>query len=411
MPEFNNQFFVILNEDFNTREHFFCSLKNLKTLKILVLVFHFPPISGGGVVVITDIINKFVELGNDVTVITPDVEWNGEQFDPKINSKIKIIRTETPSRTKIKVAARRCQSNIKKTAIKIGKLNQFDFIFTIFHPFHLVPKAAVEAAKELEIPSIVKIDDAIYEKSSGIKSLQRKIEKMINGKTLRSGSKILVSNNETKKIIIDEYNVKSEKISIVPNGVDLSLFNSSNEKNLKKIVFAGAMYYHRGLDILLEAIPLVIKKIPDAKFILLGSGAEMSKLKKIVLENKLENSVEFKGWINRKQIPENISNASIGIGPLRLTDVTSRALPIKVLEYMAVALPIIAKNGTLPGDVLENQKNGFFIENANDLAEKIIFLLNEPKKVEEMGIQSSKMVQKFSWDKVVKNIIEESKKS
>ena len=379
-------------------------------MKILVLVFHFPPISGGGVVVITDIINKFAELGNDVTVITPDLEWNGEQFHPKINSKIKVIRTKSPSRTKIKVAARRCQSNIKKTAIEIGKSNQFDFIFTIFHPFHLVPKAAVEAAKELSIPSIVKIDDAIYEKATGIKSLQRKIEKMINGKTLRSGTKILVSNTDTKKIIIDEYDVKSEKISIIPNGVDLSLFNTNTKKNPKKIVFAGAMYYHRGLDVLLEAIPAVIKRIPDAKFILLGSGKEMEKLKKIVLENKLENSVEFKGWIKRDKIPENISNASIGIGPLRLTEVTSRALPIKVLEYMAVSLPIIAQKGTLPEDILENGKNGYFIENATDLAEKIIVLLNQPNKVENMGIQSFKMIQKFSWDNVVKNIIEETKK-
>ena len=376
-------------------------------MKILVLVFHFPPISGGGVVVITDIINKFAELGNDVTVITPDLDWNGEQFNPKINSKIRVIRTETPSRTKIKIAARRCQSNIKKKAIEIGKLNQFDFIFTIFHPFHLVPKAAVEAAKELDIPSIVKVDDAIYEKASGIKLLQRKIEKRINGKTLRTGTKILVSNNDTKKIIIEEYGVKSEKISIIPNGVDLLLFNTATEKNQKKIVFAGAMYYHRGLDILLEAIPFVIKKISDAKFVLLGSGAEMNKLKKIVSDNNLENSVEFKGWIKREEIPKNISDASIGIGPLRLTDVTSRALPIKVLEYMAVSLPIIAQKGTLPTDVLENGKNGYFIENSNDLAEKIILLLNQPKKVESMGNQSSKMVQKFDWGNVVKLIINE----
>jgi glycosyltransferase involved in cell wall biosynthesis len=379
-------------------------------VKILVLVFHFPPISGGGVVVIADIINKFAELGNDVTVITPDLDWNGEQFNPEINSKIKVIRTDTPSRTKIKVAARRCQSNIKKMAIEIGKSNQFDFIFTIFHPFHLVPKAAVEAANELGIPSIIKVDDAIYEKASGIKSLQRKIEKMINGKTLRTGTKILVSNKDTKKIIIDEYGVKSEKISIIPNGVDLSLFNITSKKNPRKIVFAGAMYYHRGLDILLQAIPYIIKKIPDTKFVLLGSGAEMDKLKKIVLENKLEDSVEFKGWLKREKIPENISDASIGIGPLRLTDVTSRALTIKVLEYMAVSLPIIAQKGTLPEDVLENEKNGYFIENVNDLVEKIILLLNQPEKIKEMGIQSSKMVQKFSWDKVVKNIIEESKK-
>ena len=378
-------------------------------MKILVPVFHFPPISGGGVVVITDIINKFAELGNEVTVITPDLYWNGEQFNPEINSKIKIIRTETPSRTKIKVAARRCQSNIKNKSIEVGKLNQFDFIFTIFHPFHLVPKAAVEAAKKLDIPSIVKVDDAIYEKSSGIKSLQRKIEKMINGKTLRSVTKILVSNNETKKIIIDEYNVIQEKISIVPNGVDLSMFNITKKKNPKKVVFAGAMYYHRGLDVLLETIPLVIEKIPDAKFVLLGSGTEMDKLKEIVSKNKLDNSVEFKGWIEREKIPENIADASIGIGPLRLTEVTSRALPIKVLEYMAVSLPLIAQKGTLPNDVLENEKNGFFIENHIELAEKIILLLNEPKKVENMGAHSLKLVQKFSWDQVVDSVINEVK--
>jgi len=379
-------------------------------VKILVLVFHFPPISGGGVVVITDIINKFAELGNEVTVITPDLKWDGEQFNPKINSKIKIIRTITPSHTKIKIAARRCQSNIKKKAIEIGKLNNFDFIFTIFHPFHLVPKAAVEAGKELDIPSIIKVDDAIYQKVSGIKSIQRRIEKMINGKTLRSGTKILVSNNDTKKVVINEYNVKSENISIVPNGVDLSLFKTNIKKNPEKIVFAGAMYYHRGLDILLEAIPYVIKKIPNAKFILLGSGGEINKLKKIVSDKKLEKSVEFTGWINRDKIPQNISDASVGIGPLRLTDVTSRALPIKVLEYMAVSLPVIAKRGTLPLDVLENEKNGYFVDDVEDLVEKIIELLNDPKKVENMGIQSLNMVQKFSWNNVVTDIIENVKK-
>ena len=375
------------------------------------MVFHFPPISGGGVVVITDIVNKLAELGNDITVITPNLDWNGEQYNPKINSKIQVIRTETPSKSRIKVAARRCQANMKKRAIELGKQQKFDFIFTIFHPFHLVPKAAVEAAKELQITSIVKVDDAIYEKTTGIKSIQRRVEKMINSKTLRTASKVLVSNNDTAKVIINEYGVIPEKISIVPNGVELSLFNSSKQKNPKKVVFAGAMYYHRGLDVLLEAIPKIIRKIPDAKFILLGNGNELEKLKEIVLEKNLENSVEFKGWIDREKIPQNISDASIGIGPLRLTDVTSRALPIKVLEYMAVSLPIIAQKGTLPDDVLVNEKNGYFVDGVEDLAEKISSLLNEPDKINQMGNQSRLMVQNFSWDHIIKNVLEAARKN
>jgi len=375
------------------------------------MVFHFPPISGGGVVVITDIVNKLAELGNDITVITPNLDWNGEQYNPKINSKIQVIRTETPSKSRIKIAARRCQANMKKRAIELGKQKKFDFIFTIFHPFHLVPKAAVEAAKELQITSIVKVDDAIYEKATGIKSIQRRVEKMINSKTLRTANKVLVSNNDTAKVIINEYNVIPEKISIVPNGVELSLFNSSKQKNPKKVVFAGAMYYHRGLDVLLEAIPKIIRKIPDAKFILLGSGNELEKLKETVLEKNLENSVEFKGWIEREKIPENISDASIGIGPLRLTDVTSQALPIKVLEYMAVSLPIIAQKGTLPDDILVNGKNGYFVNGAEDLAEKISSLLNEPDTINQMGNQSRLMVQNFSWDHIIKNVLEAARKN
>lgn len=378
-------------------------------MRILVLVFHFPPISGGGVVVITEMINKFVELGNEVTVITPDLEWSGEPYNPKINSKIKIIHTETPSKSKIKVAARRCQSNIKKKALEIGKKENFDFIFTIFHPFHLVPKAAVESAKQLGIPSVVKVDDAIYEKASGIKSIQRKVEKMINGKTLRSADYVFVANNETKNVIESEYNVTPEKISILPNGVNLSLFNNSKKKNPKKIVFTGAMYYHRGLDVLLNAIPKIVKKIPDAEFSLIGSGDELSKLKKLVKKNHVENNVEFKGWIDRDDIPKNIADASIGIGPLRLTEVTSGALPIKVLEYMAASMPIIAQKGTLPEDVLQNDRNGLFIEGVDDLAEKIIFLLENQEKMESMGQQSKEMAKKFSWDTVVGRILQNFK--
>ena len=44
------------------------------------MVFHFPPISGGGVVVIVELANKFAQLGHDVTILTPDLDWTGEKY-------------------------------------------------------------------------------------------------------------------------------------------------------------------------------------------------------------------------------------------------------------------------------------------------------------------------------------------
>jgi len=373
-------------------------------MRVLVMVFHFPPMSGGGVVLIVDIVNKLAELGNDVTVLTPEIDWNGEIYEPKINPNVEVIRVKIPSRSNIKVAARRCKSNMKAKGLEICTEKNFDFVFTIFHPFHLVPKAAVECAKQLGIPSIVKVDDAVYEKSSGLKSIQRKIEKIINGRTLRDANHVLVSNEQTKKIVNQVYNVSVDNISILPNGVDLSMFYAT-KKDPYKIIFSGAMYYHRGLDVLLEAAPKIINEIPNVKFVLIGSGNELEKLKEISKKKNLDANMEFKGWIKRDEIPQNISDASIGIGPLRLTDVTEGALPIKVLEYMASSLPIIAQKGTLPDDVLVDEKNGYFIDGVDELAEKIILLLKNSKQVEIMGKESLKMVQKFSWENVTKSIL------
>ncbi len=375
-------------------------------MKILYMVFHFPPISGGGVVVIVELANKLAQLGHDVTILTPDVEWGGEKYEPEMNEKIIIHKVKTPSKSNLKIAARRCFKNMKNVGIELGEQNKYDFIFSIFHPFHMVPKAAVACANELKIPVIIKVDDAIYQKASGFKNIQRKIEKMYNSKTLQGGNKILVSNEYTKEIIKDHYHVKNEKISIITNGTEINNFYKI-KSNSKQVVFSGAMYNHRGIDILLESVSDVIKKIPKAKFMLLGDGPEMPRLKELVNNLKLTENVILKGWMDKKEIPKYLSESKIGIGPLRLTEVTKHALPIKVLEYMASSLPIIAIEETLPKDVLKNGENGFFIKDSKELSQKIIELLQNDELCSKMGEKSKEMVKKFDWENVAKSIIKE----
>ena len=371
------------------------------------MVFHFPPISGGGVVVIVELANKFAELGHNVTILAPNVEWKGGTYEPKLNKKIVIEKIDTPSKSNLKIAARRCFDNMKKNGIKLGKENKYDFIFSIFHPFPLVPKAAVACGKELKIPVIIKVDDAVYQKATGLKNLQRKIEKIYNSKTLQKGNRILVPNEYTKKLVHDYYNVSLNKISIVTNGTEIDNYKKS-DLNSNQIIFSGAMYHHRGIDVLLESVLKVTKKIPDSKFVLLGDGPEMEELKKMVYGKEISKNVIFKGWVDRNEIPKYLSESSIGIGPLRNTEVTRHALPIKVLEYMASGLPILAIKDTLPEDVLKNDENGFFVTDSVELSKKIIKLLEDNELRRKMGEKSKKMVTKFDWKNVAELIIQES---
>ena len=372
------------------------------------MVFHFPPISGGGVIVITGIANTLAELGHDVTIITPNLDWKGEKYNPVLNEKINIIKVDVPSKSNIKVAARRCYPSIKKTGIRLCQNQQFDFILSIFHPFHLVPKAAVEIGKKFNIPTIIKIDDAFYEKSSGFKSIQRKIEKYFNSKTLKTANKIFVANENTKNAVKKFYGVSAEKMLIMPNGIETEKFFSTKD-NQKIIIFSGVMYYHRGLDILLESLPKVIKEIPEVKLVLLGEGPEMKKLQKIVKDKKLEENIEFVGWINRNEIPSYLSKSSIGIGPLRSTTVTKDALPIKILEYMASSLPINAFKDTLPNDILTHGKNGFNVKSREELSEKIILIIKNEKLRIELGETSYSMVKKFDWKIIIDKMLAEVK--
>ena len=376
-------------------------------MNILFVVFHFPPISGGGVIVAVDIANSLAKIGHDVSVLTPNLEWDGPKYEPKVDSKVDIIRVNVPSKNNLKVAARRCKSPLIEKGIELGRNKKFDFIFTIFHPFHMAPNAAVSIGEKLGIPVIVKIDDAVYEKSTGLKSIQRKVEKILSAKTLNKSSKILVANNETKEIVNEFYDVSPEKIEIMPNGIDTKIFHTNVVKKSKMILFSGVMYNHRGIDVLLNAAPTVIKKIPEVKFVLLGDGPELDNLKKIAENLKIEKNIEFKGWIKRDEVMNYLADASIAIGPLRSTTVTKNALPIKVLEYMASSLPILSQKDTLANDVLVDDENGYSVTDPEDLATKIIHILENNEKRIKMGTKSYEMSLKFDWENVAKKILTE----
>ena len=379
-------------------------------MQILTLFFHFPPMSGGGPVVSFDIVNTMAAMGHNVTVLVPDVTWKDKRYEPSIPKNLNVIRVETPSKDNLKIAARRCTGNLRKKAEQIFKEKQFDFIFTIFHPFHLVPNVAVSCGKKFNKPVIIKIDDAVYEKSQGLKSIQRKIEKRFNKKALDGANEIFVLNEQIKNIVNDFYRVPFEKISIMPNGVNLSFFNTVKKIRERKIVFSGVMYYHRGLDVLLDAVPKIINALPDTKIILLGEGPEMQRLQEMVFKKKISKNVEFKGWLNRNEIPEQLSSASLAIGPLQLTPTTAKSIPVKVLEYMASSLPIIAKTGSISDDVLKDGENGYFVNNADELAEKAIKILQDSVLIEKMGNSSRMIVQKFSWENILSPLLKKYEK-
>ncbi|NOY50342.1 MAG: glycosyltransferase [Chlorobi bacterium] len=181
------------------------------------------------------------------------------------------------------------------------------------------------------------------------------------------------------------------KIHIIPNGVDHAFFSPMEREKKYELVFAGNMAYPPNVDaanfLIKEIMPLVWEKLPDAKVLLAGASPDR---KVLALKSNL---VEVSGWLD--DIREAYASARLFIAPMRI----GTGLQNKLLEAMSMKIPSITTK--LANDAL-NAKNGeqaLIGDNANELADNILNLLEDPVLYESIAENGYKFVNsEYSWE-------------
>lgn len=200
-------------------------------------------------------------------------------------------------------------------------------------------------------------------------------------------------------------------IEIVPNGVDIELFQTvyanSEIKSFRYnlgikeeyvILTTSRLVYKNGVDILIKAVAKLKEKRPGVKLLIIGGGPELVNLKKMADKLKLEMDVLFLGQISQKDLPLYFRVADVFARPSR-----SEGLGNSFLEAMAARIPII---GTPVGgivDFLKDGETGFVSkpEDANDLAEKINYVLGHSDIRKKIITNAESLVKRhYSWDMV-----------
>ena len=236
----------------------------------------------------------------------------------------------------------------------------------------------------------------------------------------------IIKNSDYIQVIsnyLKEFAIKrgaSCPIEIIPNGVDLELFETKySDSEIKAVrgnlgikdeyvmVTTSRLVYKNGIDILIEAIVRVKEKRPNIKCLIVGDGPERNKLKAQSERLKVTNNVTFLGQIKQKDLPLYLKISDIFVRPSR-----SEGLGSSFLEAMAAGLPVI---GTPVGgivDFLRDGDTGFQAkaEDANDLAEKINFVIDHPEIKNRVVKNAGALIKEnYSWDKIAnlfKNIFD-----
>jgi len=196
-------------------------------------------------------------------------------------------------------------------------------------------------------------------------------------------------------------------VKVISNGIDLSKYQTKKisketkniiNKKFTNIIYFGRISYEKNIGILLKAMKLVLNKQKKVKLIIVGSGPQLHELIKKSKELKISNNVIFTGFVKDKILFELLSSADIFT-----TASTSENQSLTILEAMASGLPLIGANSLGIPELICNGKNGYLFEpnNYEELANKLLKLIQNEKLRNRFGNNSRKFVKKYSLDNVI----------
>ena len=175
-----------------------------------------------------------------------------------------------------------------------------------------------------------------------------------------------------------DYKIKKIPFTIIPSGVDVSHF-SYRDSNLRYdmgltrndivIGYVGAIAAVRKLDVFIDHFEHILEEDERVKLVFIGDGNFSDKLKNIVAEKGLNNSVLFMGEIPPNDLPEYYSIFDFGLSHLPDIPVYKHCFPLKILEYLSCGIPVLVSDIQAHRDI-SNQLDGVYIyKNSSDLVE------------------------------------------
>ena len=225
----------------------------------------------------------------------------------------------------------------------------------------------------------LRLKDNVFVLNIFYENLNRWIRKNIDRKNARSADHVLALSLFGRERIIAAYDLYP-KISYL--GVDESVFKPSNAKKKNQVFFVAEKYPIYGYDLAQQAMKLLPKKIrPDLEII-----------------NWKKNNSER---LSDEELVKLYSESLVTLSLSRFD--TFGLVP---LESMACGVPVIALNVAGYRETMVNGKNGFLVDfDPKEIADKIIYLLENSKKCEEMGRNGRKWIEeKWTWKSQIENL-------
>jgi glycosyltransferase involved in cell wall biosynthesis len=240
--------------------------------------------------------------------------------------------------------------------------------------------------------------------------LARHVERYV----FQKADHILVVVEEARDVVLSRGGAPS-KISIVGNTSPLELFSNHeitmNEelqeiRNHFSAIYTGGVQMGRGIQVVLEAMPEIIKVIPGFLFVIVGDGYATAQLKGEVIRRELGEYVLWVGWVDHARIFDYIKLSKIGLIPHFASDHTNTTIPNKIFDYMGLGIPVISSDAVPMKRILEEKKCGLVFK-SGDAKSLSSAILEMYKSHNDYGNNCVEAVRnEYNWENDGKRLIQ-----
>jgi glycosyltransferase involved in cell wall biosynthesis len=216
---------------------------------------------------------------------------------------------------------------------------------------------------------------------------------------------VIVVNHMVEETVLKRRSVRPEKCTVILNFPDTRIFRRSQRVRTEDrkegefvICYPGTLSRHQGVDIAVEAVSLLREKAPGLKFLIIGDGPERDNLKAQIAARGLEDRVSLTGLIPLEKVAEVMATIDLGVVPKRKEGFGDIAFSTKIMEFMAMGVPVLASRTRIDEFYFGDRLVEFFESgNATDMAEKILALIDSSERVAQLRADSAEFISKNNW--------------
>lgn len=397
----------------------------MREKRCLFVVTHYCPLVGGGQSVYDAYARQRPDLFQVLTSFrdyTTGKEVPGfSEFDQSAPYKITRIAKTRPDIGASKVSlVQRITDFLESLYIKWQLVRTIREICADDH-IDVVCVSASEAFSWLPVALGAKMDIPILYYTHGEEFSQQaysaKAERQRRA-AIQAASGVVAVSNFTRDLLIKRYGASPQKTRLINNGVDFAAFATPVPKTLGikradsenlTVIATGRMVARKGFDMLVEAWPVILDQVENAKLILAGKGPMFEPLRERIEQLGLGGSINQMGYVSDDVLVELYQSADLFVMPNRtMDDGDTEGFGLVFLEAAAAGATSVGGRAGGATDAIFDGKTGLLVDGRDreDIARAVVSLLSDEGKRNQMAAAANKNAELNDWSCKVDELLD-----